>query len=98
MELLQIFRWLKVRYEGWVDHVGMLPAYDAPKKRAATKTGDLKPSSGGTPMSSRYHVRGAAKKGARATRVLQPSNAAAAAVPVGGDLVPSLLSAVCQTR
>ena len=69
MELLQTFRWLKVRYEGWVDHVGVLPPYDAPKKRAATKTGDLKPSSGGTPLGSWHHVRITAKKGACSSRI-----------------------------
>ena len=66
MELLQTFRWLKVRYESWEDHVGVLPPYDAPKKRAATKTGDLKQSNGGTPLSSRYHARSPAKNGVRA--------------------------------
>ena len=37
--------------------MGVLPPYDAPKKRAATKTGDLLAANGGTPLSSRYHVR-----------------------------------------
>ena len=83
MELLQTFRWLKVRYEGWVANVGVLPPYDAPKKRAATKTGDLKPSGSGTPMSSRNHVRGASKKGACASSVLQASSATPTVVPDG---------------
>ena len=64
MELLQTFRWLKVRYESWEDHVGVLPPYDAPKKRASTKTGDLKSAYGGTPLSSRYHARSHARNGA----------------------------------
>ena len=88
MELLQTFRWLKVRYEGWVDHVGVLPRYDAPKKRAGTKTGDLKPSSGGTPLGSRYYVRGPTQKGAAASRMLPAATFMAVMVHAALKVVP----------
>ena len=45
----------------------MLPPYDAPKKRAATKTGDLAAANGGTPLSSHSHARSTLKTGVAAS-------------------------------